>query len=124
MLSLSPITAIFLAIYLTQPFSDFFFIRRGSDTAFDNMDYLNAQGDVVYLKASPETLYKHLLMAKVERPLIKGKSQEELIDYITHHLEQRSTYYEKAHYHLDVNVLDSYDEIKTSVEQLKKLLSL
>ena len=57
----------------------------GTPCFFDNMDYLNQQGDVVYLKASPDTLYKHLLMAKVERPLLKGKSPEELIAYITEH---------------------------------------
>ena len=44
----------------------------GTPCFFDNMDYLNQQGDVVYLKATPETLYKHLMMAKVERPLLKG----------------------------------------------------
>ena len=33
----------------------------GTPCFFDNMDYLNQQGEVVYLKASPDTLYKHLL---------------------------------------------------------------
>ena len=28
----------------------------GTPCFFDNMDYLNQQGDVVYLKATPETL--------------------------------------------------------------------
>ena len=55
----------------------------GTPCFFDNMDYLNQQGDVVYLKASPEVLYRHLLMAKVERPLLKGKSPDELIDYMS-----------------------------------------
>ena len=90
----------------------------------DNMDYLNQQGDVVYLKASPETLYKHLLMAKIERPLLKDKTPEELIAYITEHLKERASFYEKAHYTLDVNVLDNSDKIAVSVERIKSLLSL
>jgi len=49
----------------------------GTPCFFDNMDYLNQQGQVVYLKADPEVLYKHLLMAKVERPLLKNKTPEE-----------------------------------------------
>ena len=65
----------------------------GTPCFFDNMDYLNQQGDVVYLKASPEVLYNHLLMAKVERPLLKGKSPEELIAYITEQLKERAPYY-------------------------------
>ncbi len=96
----------------------------GTPCFFDNMDYLNQQGDVVYLKATPETLYKHLLMAKVERPLLKGKSPEELIAYITGHLKERAPFYEKAHYILDVNVLDEYDKIKISVTKLRELLKL
>ena len=96
----------------------------GTPCFFDNMDYLNQQGDVVYLKATPETLYKHLLMAKVERPLLKDKSPEELIAYITEHLKERAPFYEKALYTLDVNVLDNYDKIAVSVERIKSLLSL
>ena len=96
----------------------------GTPCFFDNMDYLNQQGDVIYLKATPETLYKHLLMAKVERPLLKDKTSEELIAYITEHLKEREPFYEKAHHTLDVNVLDNYDKIATSVERIKSLLSL
>ena len=96
----------------------------GTPCFFDNMDYLNQQGDVVYLKATPETLYKHLLMAKIERPLLKGKSSEELIAYITEHLKERSPFYEKARYILDVNVLDEYDKIQSSVASLRAMLSI
>ena len=96
----------------------------GTPCFFDNMDYLNQKGDVVYLKATPETLYKHLQMGKVERPLLKGKSPEELIAYITAHLQERAPFYEKAKYILDVNVLDEYDKIKTSVTNLRTLLNI
>ncbi len=96
----------------------------GTPCFFDNMDYLNQQGDVVYLKANPDTLYKHLLMAKVERPLLKDKTPDELIAYITEHLKEREPFYTKAHYTLDVNVLDDYDKIQTSVNILKSLLNL
>ena len=96
----------------------------GTPCFFDNMDYLNQQGDVVYLKASPEVLYNHLLMAKVERPLLKGKSPEELIAYITEHLKERAPYYEKARYTLDVDVLDNIDKIKDSVTRLREILNI
>jgi len=96
----------------------------GTPCFFDNMDYLNQQGDVVYLKASPDTLYKHLLMAKVERPLLKDKSPEELIAYITEHLKERERFYSQAQYTLDVSVLDDYDKIKVSVASLRNLLQL
>ena len=96
----------------------------GTPCFFDNMDYLNQQGDVVYLKANPETLYKHLLMAKVERPLLKGKSPEELITSITEHLKERAPFYEKAQHTLDVSVLDTHDKIQNSVQNIRELLKI
>ena len=96
----------------------------GTPCFFDNMDYLNQQGDVVYLKATPETLYKHLLMAKVERPLLKDKTPDELIAYITDHLKERAPYYEQARHILDVTPLDDYDKIKISVTKLRELLKI
>ena len=96
----------------------------GTPCFFDNMDYLNQQGQVVYLKAEPEVLYKHLQMAKVERPLLKGKSKEELLTFIKEQLEKREPFYTKAHYTLDVSLMDNYDKIKISVEKIKELLGL
>ena len=96
----------------------------GTPCFFDNIDYLNRQGDVVYLKATPETLYKHLLMAKVERPLLKGKSPDELIAYIPQHLKEREPFYSRARHTIDVTVLDEYDKIKVTVQQLKDMLHL
>jgi len=96
----------------------------GTPCFFDNMDYLNQQGQVVYLKAEPEVLYKHLLMAKVERPLIKGKSQEELLAFISDQLDRREPFYSKARYTLDVSLMDSYDKINISVAKLRELLAI
>ena len=96
----------------------------GTPCFFDNMDYLNQQGQVVYLKAEPEVLYKHLQMGRVERPLLKGKSKEELLTFIKEQLEKREPFYTKAHYTLDVSLMDNYDKIKISVEKIKELLGL
>ena len=96
----------------------------GTPCFFDNIDYLNQQGDVVYLKATPEVLYRHLLMAKVERPLLKNKTSEELTAYITEHLKEREPFYQKARYTLDVSVLDDYDKIKVSVATLRNMLNI
>lgn len=96
----------------------------GTPCFFDNIDYLNRQGPVVYLKAQPEVLYKHLHMGKTERPLLKGKSKEELQNFITGQLAQREPYYSKAGYTLDVSLMDNYEKIKVSVTRLKELLGI
>lgn len=96
----------------------------GTPCFFDNVDYLNAQGDVVYLKATLEVLYNHLLMGKTERPLLKDKTPEELIAFIREQLEKREPFYAKARYTLDVSMMDNYEKIKITIEKLKELLCL
>ena len=96
----------------------------GTPCFFDNMDYLNAQGETIYLKASPEVLYGHLKMGRTERPLLKGKSAEEMQQFITNQLVQREPFYSKAKHTLDVNLLDNYEKIKTSVLRIREMLKV
>ena len=96
----------------------------GTPCFFDNMDYLNQQAQVVYLKADPEVLHKHLLMGKGDRPLLKGKTPDELIQFICEQLEKREPFYTKARYTLDVSLMDNYEKIKVTIEKLKELLDL
>lgn len=96
----------------------------GTPCFFDNMDYLNEQGETIYLKADPEVLYKHLLMGKVERPLLKNKTPEELIAFIREQLERREPFYSKAKYTLDVSLMNNYEKIKISVQKIKELLGI
>ena len=61
----------------------------GTPCFFDNIDYMNSRGPVVYRKATPEVLHSHLMMGKTERPLIKGKTGDELTDFIARQLGER-----------------------------------
>ena len=63
-------------------------------------------------------------MGKTERPLLKGKSPEELIDFIKEQLQRREPFYTKARYTLDVTLMDNYDKIQTSVDKIIELLNL
>ena len=94
----------------------------GTPCFFDNMDYMNQQAQVVYLRCEPEVLRGHLLMGKNERPLIKGKSPAELLQFIHEQLAYREQFYNKARYKLDVTLMDNYEKIKITVEKLTELL--
>ena len=96
----------------------------GTPCFFDNMDYMNQQGQVVYLRCDPEVLHKHLLMGKTERPLLKGKTPEELSAFIREQLEKREPFYTKARYTLDVTLMDNYEKIKITVAKLRELLEI
>ncbi len=94
----------------------------GTPCFFDNMDYMNGQGDVIYLKADPEVLYKHLLMGKTERPLLKNKTPEELIAFIKEQLNVREPFYTKAKHTLDVSLMDNYEKIQISVNKILDII--
>ena len=96
----------------------------GTPCFFDNIDYMNQQGQVVYLRCEPEVLQKHLMMGKTERPLLKDKSPEQLIGYIKEHLQEREPFYNKARFKLDVSLMDNYEKISITVAQLRKILAL
>jgi shikimate kinase len=96
----------------------------GTPCFFDNMEYMNQQGDVIWLKADADVLYKHLLMGKTERPLLKGKTPEELICFINEQLEKREPFYSKARHVIDVSLMDTYEKINITVTKAKELLKL
>jgi len=62
----------------------------------NNMLLLNELGVTVYLKNTREVLADRLLKGKNARPLIEGKSKEELIQFIDDNLLQREKFYSLA----------------------------
>ena len=94
----------------------------GTPCFYDNIDYMNRQGQVVYLKATPEVLYEHLRMGRSVRPLLLNKTPDEVRSFIVGQLAQREQFYQKARYTLDVNLLDNFDKISVTVDKLIRLV--
>ena len=94
----------------------------GTPCFYDNIDYMNSQAQVVYLKASPEVLYEHLQMGRRVRPLLLGKSPDEVRTFIVEQLAKREEFYSKANHTLNVDLLDNFTKIQTTIENLRKLL--
>lgn len=65
------------------------------------MQIMNDHGTTVYLKLSPEALKNRLLNSRTERPLIKGKTDEDMLDYIRSKLAEREYYYTQAIHSVD-----------------------
>lgn len=87
-------------------------VGGGTPCFFNNMDYMNRTGKTVYLKASVDTLVKNLKENGIEkRPLLVGKSDNELIAYVSAMLAERSKYYLKAKYILETDNI-SLENIK------------
>ena len=95
----------------------------GTPCFFDNIDYMNSQAQVVYLKATPDVLYQHLQMGRSVRPLLLNKTPEEVRTFIEQQLAYREQFYSKAHYTLDVSLLDNFEKINVTVEKLIGILN-
>ena len=70
------------------------------------MSTMNNKGDTVYINLTPEALLDRLTQSKIDRPLIRGKSKDELLHFITTLLETRENFYNRARYIVDGIRLD------------------
>lgn len=70
----------------------------GAPCFFDNMELMNEAGYCVFLDVEMETLIHRLTHARIERPLVKGKSPDELREFIGGLMQKRRPFYEKARY--------------------------
>lgn len=68
----------------------------GAPCFFDNMEWMNQNGITVFIDSPVKVLADRLINARVERPLVKGKSMEELIQFIDDKLKERRPFYEQA----------------------------
>ena len=96
----------------------------GTPCFFDNIDYINQQGESIYLKCMPEVLYMHLKMGKTVRPLLLNKTPDEVQLFIREQLVQREAFYSRARHVVDVTLMDSYEKINITVSQIRALLGV
>lgn len=91
----------------------------GTSCFYNSIDFMNNEGVTVYIKVDVAELLARLIDSKKNRPLLWGKSHEELNEYITRVLEQRKRYYEKAKITVEFPNLD----IKQLASTLKSIQS-
>lgn len=68
----------------------------GAPCFYNNMDAMNENGLTIYIEMSPKALLSRLKGNIEERPLLKGKSDDELLSFITEKLDERNPFYTKA----------------------------
>jgi shikimate kinase len=92
----------------------------GTPCHYNNMELMNENGLTIYLKMSANTLVSRLRSAKTDRPLVSGKSAEELYGFIISHLENREPFYAEAQYKVkakDLNINELADFIRKDIEK-------
>ncbi len=91
----------------------------GAPCFFDNMELMKKSGITIFLNIDPEILAERLLDSKIDRPLIRGKSREELTAFINESLQKRLPFYKKAHLQLIKPDADTA-ELKEQLLNLRK----
>lgn len=81
----------------------------GAPCFYNNIEIMNNSGISIYLKLKPEILFSRLKYAQNERPLIKGKTEEELFGFIKTKLSERESFYLKAKHVIESMDLKSED---------------
>ncbi|WP_297099252.1 shikimate kinase [uncultured Draconibacterium sp.] len=87
----------------------------GAPCFFDNIDLMNKTGKTVFLNIDPAILADRLMNSKTERPLIKGKSREELVAFIDETLKKRKQFYSQAQFEIT--------EPDFSLDRLQEMIS-
>lgn len=70
----------------------------GTPCFFDNLQQMNIAGTTFYLEMDAGMLAHRLFHSKTERPLLAGKSREELFDFIKQNLADREPFYLETKY--------------------------
>jgi len=99
-------------------------VGGGTPCFFDNVDYMNSVGETVFLDVDIHVLFRRLKIAKQQRPLLDGKTDEELMTFIQEALQKRLPFYTRAKHTFNGERLEDRHQIQQSVERLKELLKL
>ncbi len=87
----------------------------GAPCFFDNVDWMNEHGQTIYLDTPVSILVERLKSETGHRPLLAGKTDHQLTEFITKKLWERQQFYLQAQH------IFTY---KTGTENAHKLLEL
>jgi shikimate kinase len=73
----------------------------GAPCNCDNMNLMEKYGDVIYLQVSDETLIGRLKLASKDRPVVLGKNEDEIRQYIADMRNRCEHHYRRAKYSID-----------------------
>lgn len=96
----------------------------GTPCFFDNADYMNRQAETIYLKAPADVILAHLRMGHTVRPLLLGKTDDEVREFVSQQLAEREPTYLQARHTLDVSLLDTREKIQTATDEALAMLRL
>ena len=98
-------------------------ISTGGGTAcyFDNIEWMNQHGLTIFMRISPKAAVDRVLLSKKKRPLAKGKTEAELIEFVERHYASRLPFYEQARITVKSEDLDLENLLKLIEKEKEKV---
>lgn len=87
-----------------------------------NMEFMNANGITVLLRASDAALLRRLTEAQAQRPLLDGMDSDALLAFIRSEQAHREPHYSKARLEFSSDRLESTDEVADSCREFLSLI--
>lgn len=81
----------------------------GTPCFFESMDEMNAAGVTIYLEMTPKAVVDRVMSSKEERPILKGLTEEAMLEKVAFQLEKRAPFYKRAHWTINGVNLDTED---------------
>ena len=91
----------------------------GLPTWKDNMEWMLRTGVTIYLRRTPEQILSRLsAYGREKRPMFRGKSDEELLEFMHQQMAEREKYYTQAHITVDCTSMSDDDVVEYIVNKL------
>lgn len=95
----------------------------GLATWRDNMEWMSGEGVTIYLRRAPEQILLRLSdYGREKRPMFRGKSDGELLEFMRHQMAEREPHYRKAAITVECTTLSDDDAVEDIVKQIDRLL--
>lgn len=89
----------------------------GTPCFFDNVDFMNNHGLTLWLEATHDSLFSRLIRKREKRPLLAGKTDDEIRELIATQLKARSPFYSRAAIHWQGDSLEDRRQIDGNVAE-------
>ena len=87
----------------------------------DNMERMCEVGNTVYLRRSPEKILARLTdYGRQKRPMFRGKSDEELLEFMRVHMDEREPYYNQAHIVIECDACSDDEAVEKIVDYINR----
>ena len=93
----------------------------GLATWQDNAERMNEVGTTVYLRRSPEQILSRMSdYGREKRPMFRGKSDEELLEFMRKHMAEREPHYAKSHITIECDRVSDDEAVEMIVNEINR----